>query len=664
MAGWAVLALLLWAGIASAAEGVSGECELLAGPGEVICVRGEERLVRIVHPTLFGEPRRYRGGEEGAYPAGPVRLKGQYFYGVKQELYRFDPARREVLERVRFPAAIDDLSVEGGALRVELVGKGGREEELVLRFEPGKTLSAWRAPWDWDGTLGSWQDVLWLEGVPFVHEPGATTEKVEPRNEDDQRLVNRLEEQLTVQRANPYLALYLGEALERLGRIEEARAAYERAVEHQAADWLDLLRLGVRMEYRGQVELGVRAFERGYLLMEAAGVRGERVTAMVNVAFGALWFRDAVEQALERGDLAQVERLMGTMHRFFPRLEGSAPAYLRMARVVEDGEVWERRAQALMLERTADQVFAQAAAGADLYLALQIGLFITLLLSGAVLGLGRQSQELMPVEGFRASLPRFAVADLVVVLSLLGALFFLPAAAAPRMQVMASLLDAPAAMTGDGMTSPQAQRWLGGLSPGPAARQLLEEAQAEEAALQMGRPVEAQRGGAELLVLALEQEVQTRRVKGLQEVQLSPGAAQDFPWLKGLISREFSSTAMALIVAALFFNGLFLGGMVQFVARRVESVQRWGSRLVVGAPAPLRFLRVPIFASFVVGLVLLSPLGQIAQASTQATLVSYFGLSSVPPAVSALDLRAVAMVLGALLLHGIGVYLDARSGTK
>src|SRR5699024_2533523 len=152
--------------------------------------------------------------------------------------------RLKVVDRVRFPAIIVDLEASKKGLKAHIVERASPDEVREVLYEPDKEgwEQTWRGMWDWSVTLGSWQDVLWLEEVSLVHEPGATSEKAENEPEKDQRLVKKLEDLDKINEANPYLELYLGEAKARLGEERAAKKAYERALNHKNADYLDLLR--------------------------------------------------------------------------------------------------------------------------------------------------------------------------------------------------------------------------------------------------------------------------------------------------------------------------------------------------------------------------------------------------------------------------------------
>lgn len=627
----------------SDSESGQAACELVAVGGGVACVAGSEVVVELLHPTLFGEPARYRERRGGATPAGPVELQGVYYYGVKHDLLRFNPDLRRVDERVRFPATIAGVEVDGEALKITLIDPMSRAGGEVVRYVPGADVG--RGFWDWSQTMGIVHDVMWLEGAELLFEPGATTRLPEVDEASERSFVETLEQRVAVDGANPFLVLYRAESLERLGQTEEADAAYREAAEFEGAEWLDLLRISMRLEYRGQVESAQVAFERSQEKIEARGVRSEFVTAMINMTFGLIWFRDAMEQAIATGDAESAQRLAGRLAEVFPNLEGSAAAWLRLAAFLDESgetqaaENWRQTAEERRSQVSPDLFFEEGAEAVDVYLIVQMGLFLAALFVGVILGVRR----------------RKSWTDLTMVFVLFGGLvlwplFVLPQASA-ALQNMATMAQAPPAVTGDALEAPAAREWLQQLAESPARDALL-----GEAAQESGVDINA------LLVEAVRADTTQRAPGQFSEIEASPGVISDFDWLAPLVELKFSWLFLGGVLFMLVINLTIFSRLLQIVSRRIDKVGELGRLIVPGGPNSLRALRIPVFTAFVVGLLMASPLSQAVRGATESSLVGYFGLSEAPQQlVTSTPRTGLILLAAALIAHGVGVVLDRRS---
>lgn len=671
--GFFFVLFFLFAVAPAEAEEIRGEgtetavkdCTIVTIEGGISCINpdGSEEL-SLLHPTLFGEPRRYRNREGGIYPAGPLQRGDEVYYGVRQDLLRFSIERKEITNRWRLPSVIHEIrDGEDGELRLLVEAPGTEGDRLEIRFRPGETPLV--APWDWAQTLSPLHDVMWLEGVELRFEPRASDDH-SPREEAEERaLLLLLEQREEVDRTNPYLPLYRGEALGRLGEREASLAAFEEAARHEQADWLDALRIAMRLYYHGADELarisGARALEG----LEEGSVTRENITSMVNASFGALWARDAIEAAREAENFQRLDEVATLWQSAMPALEGQGLAAQSLARVFgaanenELASKWEQ----LSAPGEVEALFLDAARQADLFVVLQFAALLVLLFSGAILGLGRlrdfEKEKGPKGKEWIKYLPRFSIIDTALLVGIIAALVAMPLFMVGKVQVMASFADAPAPLGGDGFSAPIAEAWLVSLDGGAAGRTLREHSQQSQEALKAGEagPTLEATG---LVIEALEFRVERADFRSFSEIQISRGAASDFGWIQSLQALELRGQGLILILIALVMNILILGGLLQIAASRFQGLDKWGQILVIGAPRSLSFLRIPVATAFVVGLMAVTPLGVLAQTQTTVLLAGYYGLGEV--AISGVQgvLPGGLLLILSLVAHFVGVGLLFR----
>ena len=660
-------------------------CRPEAVAGGIECVAGDEAVFVLLHPSLFLQPSQYRERAGAMAPVGPVELEGRYYYGVNGDLLEFDGQRRQITERTRFPAVIDEIRADGEQLRVDIEARrhqttmeldgDGETRTVTIEYRPGQQEAPGRGAWDWTATLASLHDAMWLDDIDLQREPGGADGDTAQTEESRQAALMQLQWLERVDPTNAYVPLFRGEILERAGDEAGARQAMEDAATNPEADWLDNTRIAFRLELRGYSELADRARSSAQEQMDEQGVRGEYVTALVNATFIFVWLQPAMAEAIEVGDTETADGLARQVDAAFPLLEGAPAAWGRLAAFLDaegdeaGAEYWRDRADEIRGSERPDQLFEQTAQAVDLYLILQIGLFLTVLLAGAVLGLWRYDEDDPsddddtddddPDAEWRQYVPRFYGADLVSVVVLFGVLLALPVMVAPQVQSMATFAEAPPAASGDAMAAPAVGDWADGLANTPATGRLVEEAQRELEDTEQG---ERGPGGVDLnalLIGAVQADTEERDVVRLRDVEASEAALQEFEWLQPLIDLEFDTQGLLLLFVVLGMNALIFGGLLQAVARRFESVGRIGRTLVPGAPNSLKMLRIPTLTAFFVGLAMMTPLSGMVQAATELSLVGYYGLEEAPAAVdSNLGTIGFALVAVALVVHAVGVVRD------
>lgn len=671
-------------------------CQLEAIEGGIRCTSAGMTSFEWHHPSLYPNPQSYHGGVDGAEPVEPVQIHEEYFYGVDDELLRFDSERRVIIERTRMPSTIVDIdtadrklvvSVDASIVDPEVVidaeGIDHQTEKAVdITVEPDDLEAPGRGPWNWMRTLGALRDAMWLGEMMWTGEPGGAFEQLEVDEEYGRAAVELLQWRQEHDVANAYLPLFRAEVLERLGDSEAADEAYREAAEHRHADWLDRARIALRLEYRGKQELASRAFDRAAAQMDEAGVRGQYVTAVVNVTYGLVWLQEAFHEALMAGDTDQLHRLARAVDRMFPNLEGAPAAWSRLAVYFDEqgeserAEHWGQRVDEIRAADRPDEFFEEPVSSVDLFLVLQMGLFLTVLFAGAICGLWRyeeddesesdadesDSSSGADLDAWYEYLPRFQAADIASVAALLVVLLLLPTVAASPVQSMVTMLDAPTAASGDAVAAPSVVDWAEGLAESPARDELIAESRRELEATKDGHRGPGDVHVNQVIVEAVEADTDARGVRTFGDIEVSEPALEELEWLRPLIEFEFDTTGLFLLFFVLSMNVVIFGGLLQAVARRFPAVGRFGRAVVPGAPNSLRWLRLTVLTTFLVGLLMMTGLSQTIEASTEAALVVPFGLQEAPSGLSsATPTMGFVLVVVALVVHGIGVAIDRRT---
>lgn len=662
-------------------------CQLEAIAGGVRCTVDEMVLQEFLHPSLYPGPRQYRERSNGRAPVAPVEVGGAAFYGIDNDVVRFDLVDRRITGRVRLPAPVLKIDGEGEQLAVtveeRLAGQplepGGQADhptqQVVIAVDPHRLEAPGRGPWDWSGTLAALHDVMWLDEMDLNAEPGASEYVSQRSTEEELQALSALQRREEFDGANPFLALYRGEILQRIGDEEGAQRAFEEAVAHDHGDWIDNVRIGMRLEIRDQSDLADAAFERGERQMGEEGVRGEYVTAMVHATFALVWLHHGIGQAMRSGESDRANRVAAHVDDLFPNLEGAPSAWARLAVYFEAqnepqlAEEWRHRATAAQGERKdgPGRLFEQAATAVDRVLIIQVGLFLTLLLSGLVLGLWRveedaiDAREMEPRQGaeWKEYLPRFYVGDLVMLVAIFFALFMLPMTAAPKVASMITFAEAPATISGDAIAAPSAGQWIEELSPGNARDALAQVSSRELEATKLGAKAAGDAQLNDLVRGAIEADTAQRRIRHFASLEASAQMKHEFQWLPSLVDTDFGPVKLGISSMVLAVIALIFGALFQAVGRRFRWVRRLGLKVVPGAPNSLRALRLFVLAIFVVGLLMMTPLSQAVEASTEASLVGHFGLSEAPRELATtMPTMGAVLVAVALILHAIGVVMD------
>ncbi len=85
-------------------------CRLEALAGGVQCIIDGVVVQTLLHPSLFPGPRQYRERTDAVEPVGPVEFDGDFYYGLDNDLIRFDALERRIVERTRLPAPITAIA--------------------------------------------------------------------------------------------------------------------------------------------------------------------------------------------------------------------------------------------------------------------------------------------------------------------------------------------------------------------------------------------------------------------------------------------------------------------------------------------------------------------------------------------------------------------------
>ena len=683
MSRWLVAMVVLWVVAVPAVVGAEEEqdlCEVEAVVGGIDCVVDGEVEVSLRHASLFPGPVQAADQEDGEAPVGAVAHEDRHYYGVQAELYGFDPQEGAVVWRETMPAPIGELESTSEGLRVELqvrvapasgnLAEMEQREVAVMVGDEGSSMPG-RGSWDWSSTLSPLHDVMWHPATPMEAEPGGNPADLEGRTEsDEEATLEWLQEVEEVYRVNPFVPLYRGEALMRMGDEQGAEQAFEAALGHPQAQWMDLSRMVLRFAALGATDWVEEAMERAEEERSRAGVRTAYLMLSFHATYGLVWFQDLMGQAMEWDDAEQIDELARVLWRLYPAVEGWEPMARGLVHYFEDrGEghravLWQERYEEIGEGERLDELILDGVEATDHYLVLQIGLVLVLFLSGAILGLWRrqeQESEEDDEEGWQAYLPRFYGGDVVAVGVILAVLWALPMAFAPAVQSLITQAEAPPAVMGDGLGSPTAEEWLEGLAESPGRASLLSEAREEAEAVKSGGTGPGQSAIDEQLWRAIEADTEARQIRSMGDLEPQEQTLQEFEWLAPLIELEFEGTQSLLLFVVLAFNVAIFGGLLQAAARRLEGIRRAGIYAVVGAPNCLKWARLPVFAAFVMGLLLMSPLSRQFLGGAEQQMVSLYGLEGleVPAGGVTFEVGAALVVL-AVAVHVVGVTVDRK----
>ena len=609
----------------------------------VQCV-GEDGAVKWqrVHPTLWGDPEefyqdawkliesvepvrfdddRHLLEQEVWEPAGPAKVGGRLFYGIRYDLIEVDPEDGTVVDRVRFPAWIEGIAPKGATkLNVGLrIGEEGYIDEQSVEVTyvvdgavPAQT--AWTSPQV--GFLTAQHDALasmwgiWAdEFLADVDANGELTEEervdvVVEQLSDEQidTVVRRLEEAYRGDSTNPFTAKWLGIWKEAAGDDEKAEQWYETAAQTEAV-WQELLDLSTKLDDRGAEEAAETAFERGLERMKQVGVEPKRITSLVRMTTIMLHrtrpdHGGPIREALEAEDARQVHELSLRYARAFPYLEGAHFSWSALADWMRNqghdewAEKWEEYARANSEQgcsfgganesriRTIDRGVLWLAAGG-------LSLFVLLFLAGMRAGVRR----------------RLKWWDCAVLAAVALGLMVLPYVLHANSQSIEWLgNEMPMELVDDGLASPLVGEVFDEFAPGPERDAVQSVADAEHEALAAGEEMPDKQPVCQLVMEAVDREMRHRQFSGIGEGRiLHP--------FEDVVDDSFQFAApadtegMSLLDGVLLVLGLLLLFAIGWaVGRFAGPVGRWLPKLVPGAgirPAVVGDVAVVVFITSV-----------------------------------------------------------------
>jgi hypothetical protein len=449
------------------------ELRVEARPGGVVGLapNGAERWA-ITHASLIGGGRR-----TPSTPIAPVMVGRRTFYAVDSDLLEVDAAKGRIIGRTRFPAQIGALAPapDSPRLLVTLTPSGfpspPTPDRVPVSYRPGDPAPG-RGPWT--GRLHP--GPAFRDAVQLVKGfDGVESAKMTPAERDT--AVKAFEAAEAVDLTNPFLRVFRGNLLAASGRRDDAARAYAAAAGVEVAAWPDLLRAASALEDADAREPARSAFARGRDGMTANGVRGPAVSSL----FAALSLvgipRRALKRAVEAGDADRVHELASRIAMTFPRLEsldrhaGAVATWMRgrgraelaaawSARAVGTGRVWRRFEELLVrLDRLVPFLIA----------AFVVPPFVALS-AGARSGARRRLQA----------------TDVVAVLIPLVAATVVLTATAGWSKSLGTYASLPAPILGDGVASPDVERWLGAQPASATRERLLEHVRREAKATREG----------------------------------------------------------------------------------------------------------------------------------------------------------------------------------
>jgi hypothetical protein len=571
-------------------------------------------------------------GTEPARPSPLVTVAtatgARHFYGYGADLLEWDG--KAIVARTRLPARIVALAPrDGKTITVTLAPKSefgfAREKvEVPVSLDgarPGRGF--------WSG--GPFDAYLSFREARAVAS-GLDLEK--PLDEHRRPVVlAALSAREAVDRVNPFLPLFRGQILARVGLREDAQKAFDAAADLPGAAFNDLLRVATLLEEEGAKAAADRAFDRGLSALRAAGMRPERLQSQLahQVLLGVP--RKALFEGLQTGDVERVDRIEERVFRLCPRVEGAPTAFRHVAawmRARGRGDLagkWELRAR----DASTSVTNAEPPRGFERVLPTIAGMLVVSPLVALVVGLRRGARP--------NDRPARAALDALAVLLPLIASLALLAWSSARFEALARRSAAPIAMLDDAAASPDVATFVERrLVASPERDALAAWAARESAAIRAGGRDEAPPPDDALILRAFDR----TDVAGALRDALGNDApsGQVFGFRHSLIA-----SAIALVL------GWGIG-------RRTPRAARAASRVVPGGAASLAPVGPLLGGMFLGALFALAGLHRAALGATDHA--RFFGLEAIATyGVVASELSWAWAIVGAYaLVHLLGLRLD------
>ncbi len=723
-----VVACLVWLAMAMGASSAVAQedspCEVESFVAGVQCIdEAGEVAWRVHHPALWEHGRTfYEEWEQLASEAtgeradgrplllgdvslpydeqrgsvvGPVHISGRVYYGVVHYLLEVDKEVGAVVDRIKFPAVIDELEPDGdGALRVGLEYQDSdywnHQTEIRYRLDgPAPAQVTWgadqRALNNGAGDAGFFHGFLVSEIRQELWDRGGLEEAISGYHqiaelrwhadvEEIEIVVEQLEEARKRDRTNPFYPLYLALWADALGEEERAAELMEEAVNTERAHWKDLLDLSQALEVLGESDLSDQVFERAAQQAERLGIAAERRQALMGMA---LTFEEItteerhrpIQRALDAEDAQDVHRLASRHARLFPNIGFGYMAWEGLAEWMEEqgredyAQEWRdradrNRAEGCIMSEGPEQRWALEAERSAWIMG---GLLLALPFLLFLLGLrgGRRRRKLEgdgDAQTWRSQwLPRWKWGD---VLGLAGLLALMMVVVGPMVAqgdaTLKSAMEVEDTIYDDGLAAPSVQESIQGLSDSPAQRELMAIAETEAAALERGEELPRKENICSLLVEAIEEDGQQQRpstwamVARLGEQSMGgvlPG------WLSTLLEL-MGVMALSLVVGFL-------------VGRRTTKGGRFMSYILPGGAMRPKVLGDIWLVAFAVALMAYQTGALLEDAQGLGLILTRLHLGDVtdyePVYLATPALVAMAILV---LIHGVSVVMDIRRSSS
>lgn len=570
-------------------------CEVRVIEGGVECVDTDGNTAwDVIHPSMFGQLSAYIEGGAAEKPVGPIEFDESLFYAWRADLFELDGDVGEIVDRVRFPAPIADVEPAGDELQVVVEDtKFGAEigEKVAIPHTPGEPSPpqhTWSIEDGADFLQSEW-DAVWR------------TEKADsPR-----KGVESLTQARSTDPTNPFLSLELGKLFEQLGEDENARRAFERAVEAPNPIWRDMLAVSSGLEEAGAPDQADAAFERGLELMRRAGISEERLVSLaplVSTLMMPTGDESPIHRALMSADPEEVDRLLSRYAHLAPYIESGDFAWEAvadwMANRGEEGlaEKWQRLADEN--REYAHGLFARAVESLDRAILAMFSTGVALVVLVFLVGLrgGVRRRRIDDRSGEESSggwLPSLRIRDLIAPVIFAVALVAFPFYVNTHVEVVGKLADAPLASMQDGLASPKLLEWLDGLSESPEVDRVISAGMRELTALETGDEIEKKEPIVHHLVGALYADARQNQIdlvrsgkmpdfRGMMQAAPGGGPPPDpEPMNLGLVVVPLMGLVLVLLI------GSFIGASAPKVAQPILLVVPGGTRRLapVGAVA-------------------------------------------------------------------------------
>jgi tetratricopeptide (TPR) repeat protein len=558
-----------------------GSVEGLEVGGDVVEIEGDtvsridsesgDTIWEIVHASMWVTVSRDKRDVE---IVEPQKADGHLYYGVYNWLMRVDPANGVIERRQMFPAPIEAIETTDGGeqLEVTVAVENHYEEgktEVTFQYTPG--LPSPQEVWNLVGLMDTWKDASYISkaintdyvGGPPTNDKDEEIEGYPVTEAEREAAIETLRARRSQEPSNPFYDYFIGATYQEMGRTDDARAAYRRAVETEDAHWTSYLILTSFLDGARKHDLADTSFERAHRQIEnLSGVPVTEWTSLPAYLLTLGWSKFTVKEAVKNNEYGRASRVLARTAETFPHLAHAPKAWRTMAEWYADAgradlsQRFKRHAQ--RAEESPWRVIFNAYKTVDVTVALIIGFALAMWVACFVIGARRSRAD-----AWWPRPTRLEIAGLGVALLAPLCLLWIQGSAAQKIRFIADRADAVAL---GAWASPNAEKWAERLHESDARSRLLDDIDHYSSATRRGHPSEGKRPAPELIVSAIDADTRTEAWQNM----VYDGETY--------IMRQFGAPHLMVCLAVWMGVGimaLFVGGLVGRVGV-LETIIRYG----------------------------------------------------------------------------------------